>query len=230
MDSLIDALVDCRCLVCGQPSNFRQAICNHCLVAMTTPASSCTICSLPLPAGLHEQACGHCLAEPPPYQQLLTIGPYQGALSRLISRFKYQGDRVSGRALCDAWLQLNLARLEEKPQLLISVPLALKRRVLRGFNQSVFISQQLSQSLKIPYSPKVFRRRGDSQQMVELNRKQRFSAVRQQYSLIQPPTAGYLILVDDVVTTGATVNALARLLLRQNPGLKIDIWCLARTP
>ena len=128
------------------------------------------------------------------------------------------------------WLAANAPHITVRPDLLISVPLSLTRRMKRGFNQSAYLATTLSKQLAIPHSATIFTRQGTSPQMVTLNKAQRQKAVRKQYQLSTIPTVNHVVIVDDVVTTGATVDALCQQLIHQIPDITIDIWCLARTP
>lgn len=190
----------------------------------------CSQCQLPLPEAAHAHLCGTCLATPVLYNQLFSIGPYETELARLIAAFKYRGHRAYGQSLCEIWLTTNRGKLTVRPDLLISVPLSLTRRMKRGFNQSAFIAATLSKQLAIPYSATTFTRHANSPQMVTLNKAQRQKAVNKQYQLTAVPRANHVVIVDDVVTTGATVNTLCKQLIHQLPDITIDVWCLARTP
>lgn len=230
MDSFIDMLVGNRCLVCHQPNSFRQRICLPCQHAMRHHSAVCSQCQVPLPDTVQTHLCAACLTSVVRYNQLFSIGPYETELARLITAFKYRGNRAYGRGLCDVWLAVNTPHITVRPDLLISVPLSLTRRMKRGFNQSAYLATTLSKRLAIPHSATTFTRQGTSPQMVTLNKAQRQKAVRKQYQLSTIPTVNHVAIVDDVVTTGATVDALCQQLIHQIPDITIDIWCLARTP
>ena len=228
--NLLNRLTNCRCLLCKQSTTYRQPICNFCHTALSFHGPICSYCQLPLPEQHSLQICGNCLTHPPPYRQLLAIGHYQHELAKMITAYKYRGNRAYGDTLCKMWLKMNQPQLNTYPELIVSVPLSLKRRMLRGFNQSSYLAVRLSKALAVPYTTSLFRRNGDAAQMVGLGKAERHRQARKQYQLKQLPQVKHLAIVDDVVTTGATVNTLCRLLLREMPDLTIDIWCLARTP
>lgn len=177
-------------------------------------------------------SCGECLRHLPPFERVLAPWRYAFPLDGVITRFKHQGDRPLGR-LC---AQLLARHLEEAfdaglqpPDLLLPVPLAVKRQRQRGFNQAELLARRLAGDLGLDCRTPLRRVRETPPQQ-GLDAATRKRNLRQAFSLDQGTALRglHLALVDDVLTTGATAAALARL-LRQAGAARVDVYCLART-
>ena len=115
------------------------------------------------------------------------------------------------------------------PERLLPVPLHPARLRQRGYNQSLELARPLSRQLDIALDRSCFQRILNTPPQADLPRRQRLHNLRGAFRLSPPPEARHVALVDDVVTTGSTVNELARLLLRAGVQ-RIDVWAVARTP
>nr|WP_239670725.1 ComF family protein [Vibrio variabilis] len=172
------------------------------------------------------EICGACLTTPLPWQTLTCLGDYRPPLSSFIQRIKQHKE---------PWLlpplsKLLAKRISEPAPLLICVPTQLHVELKRGFNLSELIMLQLAQHLpEVKTADSIFRKHRQTATQKSLNRQQRMENVRQAFSLQQRPTSKHVAIIDDVVTTGATVRHLSELLLEVNVE-KIDIYCLCRTP
>lgn len=115
--------------------------------------------------------------------------------------------------------------------MLLPVPLANKRLRQRGFNQAAMLARWLSQSLDLPCEERVLRRIKDTDAQQNLDAKARKGNLRNAFSLIPDSDVKgrHLALIDDVLTTGATAQAIARLLMNAGAA-RVDVYCLARTP
>jgi ComF family protein len=153
---------------------------------------------------------------------------YRFPVDRLVQRFKFSGDLAIGR-----WLALRLAaraRHEAHPQLLIPVPLTRARLRSRGFNQSVEIARAVSKQLRIPAAMRLLERTRDAPPQAGLSRRARRANLRGAFRCRRGVLAGrHVVLIDDVVTTGATADAAARALKRAGAA-RVDVWAIARTP
>jgi ComF family protein len=170
--------------------------------------------------------CGTCLTTPPPWQTLTCLGDYRTPLSSFIQRIK----RHKEPWLLPPLSKLLAERINEPAPILICVPTLLHVELKRGFNLSELIMLQLAQHLPgVKTADRVFHKHRHTATQKSLNRQQRLENVRQAFSLQQMPTSKHVAIIDDVVTTGATVRHLSELLLEVNVE-KIDIYCLCRTP
>lgn len=172
--------------------------------------------------------CGDCLQHPKPFTRTVAAMQYAHPVDFLINRFKHQRQFSCGDFLAGELLQpLQTAYSGgDWPQLLIPVPLHWSRALARGFNQSQLIGQQLSRWLHIPLAQTCKRHRRNPRQQ-GLDRKERLRNLRAAFSVVAPVAGRHLALVDDVMTTGATVTELASS-LRRAGAVRVDIWVLAR--
>jgi len=192
----------------------------------------CQTCALPLPtAGL---TCGQCLKQPPAFERVATPWTYSFPVDTLITRFKHSAKWPLGRLLAELLAQFLQHRFDEdlnRPDTLIPVPLASKRLRKRGFNQAVMLARWLSTSLDIPCDETLLLRVQDTSAQQDLNAEARKKNLRNAFALTPDACikGRHLALVDDVLTTGATAQALARLLMDAGAA-RVDVYCLARTP
>jgi ComF family protein len=192
----------------------------------------CHTCALPLPAtGL---TCGQCLKQPPAFERVAAPWTYSFPVDSLITRFKHSAKWPLGRLLAELLAQFLQHRFDEdldRPDALIPVPLAPKRLRQRGFNQAVMLARWLSAGLDIPCDETLLVRTQDTSAQQDLNADARKKNLRHAFALAPEASAKgrHFALVDDVLTTGATAQALARLLMAAG-ATRVDVYCLARTP
>jgi ComF family protein len=152
----------------------------------------------------------------------------------LITRFKHSAKWPFGRLLADLLAQYLQHRFDEdlnRPDALVPVPLATKRLRQRGFNQAAMLARWLGGHLDIPCDETLLLRTQDTSAQQDLNAEARKKNLRNAFALIPGAQikGRHLALVDDVLTTGATAQALARLLMHAGAA-RVDVYCLARTP
>jgi ComF family protein len=192
----------------------------------------CHTCALPLPAtGL---TCGQCLKQPPDFERVAAPWTYSFPVDSLITRFKHSAKWPLGRLLAELLAQFLQHRFDEdldRPDALIPVPLAPKRLRQRGFNQAVMLARWLSAGLDILCDETLLVRTQDTSAQQDLNADARKKNLRHAFALAPEASVKgrHFALVDDVLTTGATAQALARLLMAAG-ATRVDVYCLARTP
>jgi len=221
-----------NCLLCDESTDTLLPLCTACETELPWLGDQCLICALPLPmAGL---TCGQCLKHPPAFQSVTAPWTYGFPVDSLITRFKHHGKWPFGRLLAELLCQSLQHRFNEglpRPEALLPVPLASKRLRERGFNQAAMLAQWLSATLAIPCDESLLLRTQDTPAQQELDARARRRNLRQAFAL-RPDArirGRHLALVDDVLTTGATADRLARLLM-QAGARRVDVYCLARTP
>lgn len=210
-------------MLCGAPA-AGDHLCRACRAGLPRlPRSRCPVCALPTSSG---ETCGSCLADPPNFQRTCALLTYRFPADRLIQAFKY-GSRL---ALADTLAALMAeAPPDPLPDRLIPVPLARQRLRVRGFNQALEIARRLAARTGIPLDPNACSRTRHGPPQVELPWKERAKNVRGAFACGADLRGTRVAIVDDVMTTGATLDELARV-LRQRGAADVTAWVVARTP
>jgi len=221
------------CLVCDEATETAHSVCNVCETELPWLMDHCEVCALPLPmAGL---ICGQCQKQPPAFKQVVAPWTYNFPIDSLISRFKHQARWPLGHLLAHLLGQYLQHRYEnaelERPDCLLPVPMARKRLRERGYNQASMLARWLSKDLQIPVDEGVLLRPHETVAQQDLDAKTRKRNLLKAFALAASDRVQgrHLALVDDVLTTGATANSLAQLLM-QAGARQVDVYCLARTP
>ncbi|MBX9913604.1 MAG: ComF family protein [Pseudomonadaceae bacterium] len=221
-----------HCMLCDDPCDNLLALCSDCEAELPWLAEHCLNCALPLPcAGL---TCGACLKRPPSFTRVEAAWRYSFPLDALINRFKHQARWPLGRLLAELLshhLQHAFSEGLAKPDLLLAVPLSRQRLRQRGFNQAQMLANWLSHSLQLPQASELLVRRHDGPAQQLLSAAERKRNLRKAFTLTDPAAVQgrHIALIDDVLTTGATAEAIARLLGKAGAS-RVDVYCLARTP
>lgn len=220
------------CLLCGETTDTPQPICTPCESELPWLGDQCGRCALPLP--MADLLCGQCATRPPAYERVLAPWAYDFPIDSLITRFKHQAKWPLGRLLGQLLalsLQHHFDEGLERPDALVPVPLTTRRLRQRGFNQASLLARWLGTVLQIPCAENLLRRVQDTPAQQVLDARARRQNLHQAFAMMAdaPVRNRHLALVDDVLTTGATAQALARLLLDAGAA-RVDVYCLARTP
>ena len=220
------------CLLCSESTDTPQPICTPCESELPWLGDQCSVCALPLPmAGLR---CGQCANRPPAFERVVAPWIYDFPVDTLVTRFKHQAKWPLGRLLGELLAQSIQHHFDEgleRPDALVPVPLAARRLRQRGFNQAALLARWLSGPLRIPCEENLLLRVQDTPAQQALDARARRRNLRQALALAPDALLQnrHLALVDDVLTTGATAQTLARLLLDAGAA-RVDVYCLARTP
>lgn len=218
------------CPLCQLPmDNPDQYLCSHCL-HWFHPIPRCNRCGLPLKTATSR--CGHCLISPPPWHTLTCVGDYSFPLNHYIYQIKHNRQFDLLAPLARLLYQQIEQRIEQdtsiQPDCITYVPLHWRRFLIRGFNQSERLAFYLAQQQNTPLKS-LFKKHQYTKPQQQLNRIQRLSNLNQTFSLKENPKKKHIAIVDDVVTTGATLSALCEKLLELGVET-IDIYCICRTP
>jgi ComF family protein len=188
----------------------------------------CATCGKDVCATFRKDVCASCLAAPPPWVRLHTVGPYEGALRDLLLRAKYRADRSACRVL---GLLLAEKLLAEKPkacppgfgaggpggcgpELVLPMPLHPARLRRRGFNQCQEIAQPVSRLLGLPRRPDLARRLVAAHPQTGLRRHERLRNLERAFAADPGVYGRRLLILDDTATTGTTLRRLAQCLLQ----------------
>jgi len=233
MDALVERLhrlqrfvLPLRCLLCGDAGAEAIDLCAACAAELPRNRRCCARCALPLatPAAL----CGECLRRAPPWDAAWAPFRYGWPLDRLESRYKFGADLAAGRVLSTLWRREPCPI--DLPQQLLTVPLHRHRLRQRGYNQALELARPLARALGVPLRYEVLQRTRSTEAQTELDAVRRRRNVRGAFALragIELPV--HVAILDDVMTTGATLAECARVLKRSGVQ-RVDVWALARAP
>ena len=219
-----------RCLVCGEVGVDDHDLCVDCQRALPWNRSACARCGLPMPVPV--ASCGRCLKKPPPLDRVHATFRYGFPVDNLLPRFKFHHDLAAGRELSEAMQVMLVDPMSvaiDRPQALIPVPLHPKRLRQRGYNQALELARPLSKAFGIPLLHDGLHRIRDIAPQSGLGALARRRNPRGAFEIGAGALPGHVALVDDVMTTGATLYECARVLKRAGVQ-RVDAWVAARVP
>ena len=214
-----------RCLACAGPGVDGLDLCADCRAELPWNQGACRRCGLPLAPGM-PIPCGACRLAPPPYQRVQCALRYGFPVDRLLPRFKFHGDLACGALL--ATLMGWALDPEDLPQALVPVPLHRARLRERGYDQALELARMLARGGAPPVCAQALRRVRATRAQSRLGARDRRDNLLGAFDL-RPGQAlpAHVALVDDVMTTGATVAECARV-LRAGGVARVDVWAIAR--
>ena len=212
-----------RCLVCGEPGAQDRDLCRACHAALPWQGPACRRCALPMPqAGV----CGTCLQHPPPLNEAHAVFDYAFPLDRLLPRLKFHADFAAGRVLpqCMAERCASLPR----PDAIVPVPLHRARLRQRGYDQALELARPLARALRLPLLAGALHRDKATTAQSRLDADARQRNLRAAFRVVADAVLpAHVVLVDDVMTTGATLHAAASALHKAGVQ-RVDAWICAR--
>jgi len=219
--NLSQYLLPQACLLCGTACGH-ALLCQDCDKALPRlPARRCATCALPVPDG---DICGACLDRPPRFDRATAVYAYDFPVNALIQAFKYGGNLAIAAVLGNALGQA----VSERADLIIPMPLSPQRVRGRGFNQALEIARSVSGMTGIPVLNDACRKVTETQPQAALPWKERAKNVRGAFVCDADLGGKRIAVIDDVMTTGATLNELAKNLRRAGAAY-ISVWVVART-
>lgn len=215
-----------RCLLCGGAGANGIDLCADCAAELPRNRNCCGRCALPLATSA--SLCGQCQRRPPPWDGAWAPFRYGWPLDRLESRYKFANDLAAGRVLSTLWQREPCP--VALPQVLLSVPLHRSRLRQRGYNQALELARPLARALAMPLRHDVMQRLRRTEAQTELDAVGRRRNVRGAFALREGVALpGHVALLDDVMTTGATLAECTGVLKRAGVS-RVDVWALARAP
>ena len=218
------ALLPPTCVVCAGPGADGLDLCALCRAALPWNQHACARCALPL-AG-PEATCGLCRLAPPPLHHVHCALHYAFPVDRLLPRLKFHGDLAAGAVLAQL-LHWTLDP-EQRPQALVPVPLHPRRLRQRGYDQALELARGLARLGAPPVRADALQRLRATQAQTRLDARARRRNLDGAFRV--RPGAGlpaHVALVDDVMTTGATLYACTQALHAAGVQ-RVDAWCVAR--
>lgn len=214
-----------QCLLCAASLRTEADICSSCREDFVFNHQACQRCAAPL-----EQPgiCGHCLQNPPLVHKVIAPFLYQPPLDQLVHRFKFRAQPGLSHCLGSLMVEFISTSKTELPDCLIPVPLHRYRQAVRGYNQSHELATAIAAELQLNLNTHSCHRIKYTAAQSSLHKDQRTSNLSRAFEVRLDQNWEHVTLVDDVYTTGQTINTLASALLAQ--GVKrVDAWVLART-
>jgi ComF family protein len=219
---LVDRVLDVDCALCVASSD--ALVCPACRGNLPRARFACTSCALPLP---RTGICGACRSRAPAFDGATAAFEYRFPVDRLVRRFKYAGDLALGR-----WLAERLAASiedEPMPSLIVAPPSTRQRLRERGFNPALEVAKRVAAHVAVPCSQEGLIRTRETVPQPGLGRDERRRNLEGVLATRLHLEGKSVALVDDVMTTGATADAAARVLKRAGAE-RVCVWVVARAP
>ncbi len=225
LDQALRQFWPARCVACIGPATGRD-LCAACAAELQRNEPACPSCAQPLlvPA----VACGRCLRKRPPFDAAWAPFRYAAPLDLLVQRLKFGADLAAGRVLGELWVDALAQRARRADDaVLLPVPLARTRLAERGYNQALELARPLVRRFGLRLQPQGLRRIRPTDPQSGLDRRARQRNVSGAFAADPSLRGLHVIVLDDVMTTGATLAACARALNRVGVE-QIEVWALAR--
>lgn len=240
---IINKLFPSRCIVCQQtvdipvPSSAAGEqfieICSDCYQALPHNQPCCHRCSLPLADDIkNEVLCGRCLKNTPEFDYSYSLFRYEGNIINLIHQLKFKEKITYTRSLGELLAKVvyeKILQQQGRPECIIPVPLHDSRLRSRGYNQSTEISRAISKRTGITIDQNVVTRQRSTRMQTGLKSVERRQNIRGAFRIFENVSYKHVLVVDDVITTGSTVNELATV-LKRNGIKKVGVLSIARAP
>ena len=210
------------------PEKWTEPFCADCLSGFRPlPEAHCPICALPYPAGSHSShRCGRCTVNLPSFSKVYPLGLYQHQLREAIHQFKFNQKVGLDRPLAKL---LNRIIVDLTATLIVPVPLHRKRLQQRSYNQALLLARELARLNKLPLARDLLQKTVETPAQQELTARERERNLKQAFQVKEVLDGERILLVDDVLTTGATAVACSRVLLAAGAA-EVQVAVLARAP
>jgi ComF family protein len=215
-----------HCGACDTRLTVAGHFCTRCVAALPWNTPACPGCALPTSA---DTRCAACLAHPRPFDSAFAAFTLDAPVRQAIHALKYQAVFRHAPALAHLMAETVRQRAEPMPEWLLPVPLHRGRLWRRGYNQSLELTRVLSQALDIPLLADALRKPRATPDQIGLGIAARRRALAGAFTADSRLAGRHIALVDDVMTTGATFEALT-LVAKKAGAASVQVWALARTP
>jgi ComF family protein len=216
------------CILCHFATNTSHDFCETCLQDLPILPQSCPRCAKTLTPLL----CGDCLKKEPYFDATYVLYSYQKAIAKLIMELKFHERlnhaRLLGKQMAHA-IQHQWYRHQPLPEMIIPVPLHARRLKERGFNQALEIARPIAKQLHIPLNITQCTRSLSTMAQAKLPAEKRALNIKNAFHIHGDLTGYHVAILDDVITTGHTINEFSKA-LKKAGARRIDVWCCARTP
>ncbi len=214
-------------MLCGERGEAGLDLCRACRHDLPVIDCACLRCAIPLPAShRHHGLCGPCQRQPPAFERCLAPFAYQAPLDHLLQDLKFNRRLALARTLGQLMAQWLAGQAPPLPGRLMPVPLHPARLRERGFNQSLELARPIARRLGLPLDIHGCQRLRNTPPQAGLSARQRHGNLKGAFG-VKGTMAGHVAIIDDVMTTGDTVQELART-LRKAGAERVDVWVCAR--
>lgn len=219
-----------NCFICHQPLALKgHGICSVCVSLIPTLPAPCAFCALPAENG---HICHYCQQKQPGWRYLIAVSSYDDPLKMLVHQLKFFGKSELSTGLARlmmlCWLNARRKYGFLKPDYIIPVPLTRKKFWQRGTNQAELLAKPLAYWLQKSYQPRIIKRQDTGPDQKMLSAQRRKQNLQSAFSCDARVAGKRILLVDDIVTTGATLEAICAQMVPWQPG-EIQVICLCRT-
>ena len=224
-------LFSSSCVLCGGSVAQSISLCESCQADLPAITHACKQCGIPLNdvGNIAEvSVCGQCIQHPPVVDYTLSLFYYEKPIDYLISQMKFQ-QQLACAAILGELLKIRILELPELdlPDAILPIPLHNRRLIKRGFNQSLEISLAIAKEKQLPILLNTVKRSKDTLAQTHLSKNDRRRNIKGCFEVLAIQPYSHIVLIDDVVTTGATTDELAKIL--KNAGVKrVGVWSIAR--
>ena len=228
---VLDLLLPPRCLVCGEDVEGPSGMCGPCWMELTfISAPYCSCCGFPFEFDVEDDdLCGACAQETPLFGNARAALLYDDASKRLLMKFKHSDGTHLAPALA-LWMERAGQDVLEDADVLVPVPLHWTRLLSRRYNQAALLARELSHLTKIPFLPHTLQRRHRTKSQGHLSVTGRHENVKSAFKIplkyMTNLKGKRVVLIDDVMTSGATVNACVTACLKAGAA-RVDVLVTA---
>lgn len=226
LNNIQDWLFPGNCLLCAARTPVRQSLCVGCAAALPRITTACPRCAAPL-AEASATACGTCQQHQLHFDATQALFHYQPPIDHLIQNLKYHRQLSLARVLGSLLAEHLQAGAVPRPDMLVPVPLHHTRLRERGYNQSLELARVVARRFDLPLTTHAVKRVRATTPQTTLTSNERRRNVRNVFHTTVDFSGKRVAIVDDVMTSGHTVNALAKC-LRRAGAVGIVVWVAAR--
>jgi ComF family protein len=228
LTNIQDWLLPCLCPACGDPAGPGRELCPGCEQTLPILAHACPRCAIPYAHPDTQGECGACQKQPPAFTQTIALYRYAPPVDHFIRALKFH-QQLGLAQLLGKRLAERLVNEKSRPDLILPVPLHGARLRERGYNQALEIARPVARALNVPLDFRSLVRVRATAPQTGLTLAARRKNLRGAFAWRSNREVKNLrvTLVDDVMTTGSTVQAAAQC-LRAAGARDVDIWVVAR--
>lgn len=244
------------CVLCGDLSSLNKDLCVACFENLPKLGYGCRVCGTVIPShsvipggarsllpmhisyvkrsltssGMTDVTCGQCLKSPPYFDRTIALFTYTHPIDKFIIALKFQQKLMYAKLLGELFAEYIAMYYQNDtlPELVIPVPLHKNRLRERSFNQALELSKPIAKKLNLKIDIQSCQKIRHSEAQSLIAAKHRGKNVKNSFAVIKDINAKHIAILDDVMTTGHTVNELSKV-LKKSSVEKIDVWCVART-